>query len=136
MSHTWNFQKFLFTFWCWLLLDIFLHILNTFIFWTLVLGIIILWPALVQSAVAIENTVFISAEWKVLPPPSECPGYDTRPSDGEASNLEHWGMWSNPSIPLLSGSFWCRVVVPDRVLSMAQIKLFGHLNCVQTNDLC
>ena len=28
------------------------------------------------------------------------------------------------------------MVAPDRVLSMGQIELFDHLNCVKTNDLC
>ena len=39
---------------------------------------------------------------------------------------EIWGMWSNPSLPLLPGKLRLRVVVPDRVLSMRQIE---HLNC-------
>ena len=37
---------------------------------------------------------------------------------------------SIPSLP----SLWPGVVVPDRVLSMGQIELFGYLNCMQTND--
>ena len=29
--------------------------------------------------------------------------YDTKPSDGEASVLELWGIWNTPSLPLLLG---------------------------------
>ena len=59
--------------------------------------------------------------------PNECPGYDTKQSDGEALiMLEIWGMQITPSLPLLPSPLWPRVVVPDRVLSMDQIEL----NCV------
>ena len=37
-----------------------------------------------------------------------------------------WGMQSTPSIPLLPGLLWPRVVALDRVQSMGQIEL----NCV------
>ena len=37
------------------------------------------------------------------------------------------GMWITPSLPLLSGSHWPRVVVPVWVLSMGLIELFNHL---------
>ena len=48
-------------------------------------------------------------------------------SDGEVLvMLELWGMWSAPSLPLLSGRLWPRMVASDRVLSMGQIEL----NCV------
>ena len=40
--------------------------------------------------------------------------------------LEHWGMWSTPSLPLLPDLLRLRVVAPDRVLSTGQIEL----NCV------
>ena len=46
-----------------------------------------------------------------------------------------WEMWSTPSLPLLLGQLWPGGEAPDRVLSMGQIELFDHLNCVQTNDL-
>ena len=60
-------------------------------------------------------------------PINECPGYDTKQSDGELPvMLEHWGMRRTPSLPLLLGPLWPRVVAPDRVLSMGQIEL----NCV------
>ena len=55
----------------------------------------------------------------VRPPTTtnECPGYDTKQSDGETPvMLELWGMRSIPSLPSLP-------VAPDRVLSMGQIEL-------------
>ena len=53
------------------------------------------------------------------PPPNECPGYDTKQSDGEVpAVLEVWGMQSTPSLPSLPGPLWPGVVAPDRALSM------------------
>ena len=37
--------------------------------------------------------------------------------------LELWGMGSIPSLLSLPGSLWPRVVAPDRVLYIGQIKL-------------
>ena len=55
---------------------------------------------------------------------NECPGYDTKQSDGEVPvMLELWGMWSTPSLPSLTGPLWLGVVAPDSVLSMGQIEL-------------
>ena len=40
----------------------------------------------------------------VRPHPKECPGYDTKQSDGEVpAILELWGMRSTPSLPSLTG---------------------------------
>ena len=40
------------------------------------------------------------------PPLNECPGYDTKQSDGEVPfMLGLWGMRSTPLLPLLSGPF-------------------------------
>ena len=51
--------------------------------------------------------------------PNECPGYDTKQSDGEVPVLlELWGMQSTPSLPLLPGPLWPGVVAPNRTLSM------------------
>ena len=59
--------------------------------------------------------------------PNECPGYDTKQSDGEAPvMLELWGMQNTPLLPSLPGPAWPGVVAPDRILSMGQIEL----NCV------
>ena len=53
------------------------------------------------------------------PHPNECPGYDTKQSDGEVPvMLELWRMWSTPSPLSLRGLLRPRVVVPDRALSM------------------
>ena len=53
------------------------------------------------------------------PPPNECPGYDTKQSDGEVPViLGFWGMRNTPSLPLLPGPLWPSVVAPYRVLSM------------------
>ena len=57
-------------------------------------------------------------------PRNECPGYDTKPSDGESLALEISGVWSTPSLTLLPDPLWPIAVAPDRVLSMVQIKLF------------
>ena len=81
----------------------------------------------------------------VRPSGNECPGYDIKQSNSEASvMLESWGMQSAPLLSSLPGPLWLRVVAPDRVLSMGQIELkcalmqnwitwngtFLYLNCV------
>ena len=51
----------------------------------------------------------------IRPLPNECPGYDTKQSDGEVpAMLELWGMRSTPSLPSLPGPLWPRVVAPDK----------------------
>ena len=55
-------------------------------------------------------------------PPNKCPVYDIRPSDGDASALKIWGMWSCPSLPLLPGPPCLGVVASDRVQFIGQIK--------------
>ena len=48
-------------------------------------------------------------------PPNECPGYDTKQSDGKVPvMLEFWGIWSTPSLPVLPGTLWPRVVAIDK----------------------
>ena len=70
-----------------------------------------------ELARAVEYTDFFSAKGKTLP--NECPGYDTKQSDGKAPVMpELWGMRSTPSLPLLLGSLWPRMVALDRGLSM------------------
>ena len=47
------------------------------------------------------------------PPPNECPGYDTKQSDGEVPvTLELLGMWHTPILP--PGPLWRGVVEPDK----------------------
>ena len=80
------------------------------------------WP----SWWGLQNTPTASVP-KGNPPSNECPGYDTKQSDGEASvMLELLGMRSTPSLPLLPGLLKPREVAPDRVLSIGQIELFLH----------
>ena len=56
-------------------------------------------------------------------PLNECPGYDTKQSDGEFPvMLGLWGMQSTPSSPSISG-----VVALDRVLSMGKIEPTEYL---------
>ena len=63
-----------------------------------------------QSAGAVEYTDYTSAE---------CPGYDSKQSDGEVPVMRGLsGMRSTPSLPLLPGLLWPGVVAPDRALSM------------------
>ena len=58
-------------------------------------------------------------------PPNKCPVYDTKQSDGEASEmLDLWRMQSSPLLPSLPCLLWPGVVAPDRFLSMSQIELF------------
>ena len=39
--------------------------------------------------------------------PNECPGYNTKQSDGEVPGmLELWELWSTPSLPFLPGPLW------------------------------
>ena len=52
-------------------------------------------------------------------PPYECPGYDTKQSDGEVpAILELWGMQSTPLLPSLPGPPWPGMVAPNRALSI------------------
>ena len=55
----------------------------------------------------------------------ECSGYDTKQSEDETPALGgDLGNVEYPLLPLLPGPIWPRVVAPDRVLSLGQIKLF------------
>ena len=57
----------------------------------------------------------------VRPPSNECPGYDTKQSDGEVlAMLELWGMRSNPSLLSLPGPLWPGVVAPDKYIITAK----------------
>ena len=50
--------------------------------------------------------------------------YDMKQFDGVAPVLELWGIWSNPSLPLLPGLIRSGVVELEKVQSMGQIELF------------
>ena len=62
---------------------------------------------------------------RVRPPPLvECPGYDTKQSEGEVLvMLELWETRSISSLPSLPGPLLPGMVAPDRFLSMVQIQL-------------
>ena len=68
----------------------------------------------------------------------ECPGYDSKPTEGETTVLELWKIGINSSLPLLLGPLRNGWIVP--VLSMDQIEFDNHslylkpFNCVQTNE--
>ena len=56
------------------------------------------------------------------PGPNECPGYDTKQSDGEVPGmLGFGGIRSTPSLPLLPGPIWPGMIAPDRALFMGKI---------------
>ena len=70
-----------------------------------------------QSAGAEEYTDCTFVEGQ--DPPNECPGYETKQSDGEVPViLELWRMQRTPSLPSLPGPLWPRMVAPDRALSI------------------
>ena len=47
--------------------------------------------------------------------PNECPGYDTKQSDGEVPvMLELWGNVEYPFISIAPGPFWPGMVAPDK----------------------
>ena len=52
-------------------------------------------------------------------PPPECPGYDIKQSDGEASTLE---IWENVEYPFIAITARSTLIAPDRVLSMGQLE--------------
>ena len=58
---------------------------------------------------------------------TKCPRYDIKQSDGEVLVVELWGMWSISSLSFPPASLGPKVVVPIRVPSVHQIKLFNHL---------
>ena len=73
------------------------------------------WCCRIQSCTSVEG---------YEPTLHDCPGYDTKQSDGEVPvMLELWEMRNTPSLPSLPGPLWPEVVAPDRVLPMGQIEL-------------
>ena len=56
--------------------------------------------------------------------PKECPGYDTKQSDGEIPvMLELWEMLGTHSLQSLTGPLWLSVMAPNRDISMGRIDL-------------
>ena len=55
-------------------------------------------------------------------PSNDCPGYETKQSDVEASVMQEiLGMLCIPSLPSFPGPFWAGVVAPDKVQSIGQL---------------
>ena len=57
----------------------------------------------------------------------ECAGYDSKLRLIVSLQSWSWGLWSTPSLPLLSDPLWPKVVVPVTVPSVGQVELFNHL---------
>ena len=57
-----------------------------------------------------QNTLTASLQRGKPPTINECPRYDNKRPDGEASILDLWEMWSTYSLPLLPGPLWPRIV--------------------------
>ena len=75
---------------------------------------------LAQSIRAKEYADCISAEgYNSL---NECPGYDTKQSDDEATVMQ-----STSLLPLLPGPIWSRVVAPNRI----KLCIYAKLNCLK-----
>ena len=78
------------------------------------------------SRLGLLNTLIASLQ-RAKTPSNECPAYDTKQYDGEASvMLALWEIRSTPSMPSLLSPLRPGVVAPDWVLPMCQIEL----NCV------
>ena len=72
------------------------------------------WEQNLPSQLGLKNTLTAPLQ-RGKTPRNECPGYDTKQSDGEVlAMLELWGMRSTPLLPLLPGPLWPGVVAPDK----------------------
>ena len=57
----------------------------------------------IHEILGLQNTPTVPLQ-RGNPPPNECPGYDTKQSDGEVPEmLEFWGMRNTPSLLSLLG---------------------------------
>ena len=85
-----------------------------------------IWSSMIFSPISwdVEDANCNSSEGQ--DPLTECPGYDTKLSDGEVPVLKFWGMWNIPLLPLFPGSLWHGMIIPVRVPSMGQIEIFDH----------
>ena len=95
--------------------SIYVYVSNEFVLTPTVLGMSS-FPCVdisAHSAVAVEYTDRISVEGQDSSP-NKCPGYDIKPSDGEAPVLEIWECGVPLSLPLLARPPWIRVIVPGR----------------------
>ena len=68
-----------------------------------------------QSVEAVEYADCLSVDrWRATRR-NECPGDKIKSSYYNATDLEHWGMLSNPSLPWLPIPLWPAVIVPIKV---------------------
>ena len=66
----------------------------------------------------------IHLQRRKTPSPNECPGYDTKQSDGEAPVMQElWEIRGIPLLPSLPGPHWPRVLAPDKDLPKGQTEL-------------
>ena len=100
------------------------ELLEIELFWHLNSVLMLNW-IICNKTVLTFNSVYCPVGWgcgihrlhlcKGVRSPNECPGYDTKQSDGEVPvMLDLWGMWSTPSLLLLPGPLWPRTVAPDK----------------------
>ena len=79
------------------------------------------------SRLGLEDTTTATLQ-RGKTPPNECPGYDTKQSDGEVPvKLKLWGMQSTLSLPSLPGPLWPDLLAPDRALSIVLTELHCFL---------
>ena len=72
---------------------------------------------MLPSRLGLQSTLTASLQMGKTAP-NECPGYDTKQSDGEVPVMQElWGMRSTPSLPSLPGQLCSGVVALARVLS-------------------
>ena len=86
---------------------------------------------------AAEYTSYFSAK-EYNPPLDECPGFDTKQSNGEFSViLELWGIRSTLSLALLPDPLWPGMLVPDMgQIELFKVEMFDHLTvCKQMTDI-
>ena len=70
--------------------------------------------------------IYPSLKTGKTPPTDECPGYNTRQSDGEAPVQDLWEMWSTSSLSLLPGPLWPGMVVPIRISFLGQTRILDN----------
>ena len=99
---------------------VWMYVYNTFIYVSHLISIYLSIDQFLYIFVCMTICLFIyifSYQW-------ECPGYDCKQSECEDPVLEFWGMGSTPSLSLLPGPLWPRVIIPVSFPSMVQIELF------------
>ena len=73
------------------------------------------------SRLGLQNTPTATLQRENPQPTNECPGYNTKQSDGEVPVMLE--LSRTHSLPALPGPHCLGVLAPDRVLSMGRIEL-------------